>query len=449
MDIFWFLWYAIISSVETISCSYLFTRRIGRHKNRFMPVIGAIILFAAFLLMHTFYVSDMTAALVRFVLYIGYAYLAFGNGWVTRIVWGCIPGLISAAAQTLAYGIASTFNYGDLAGAWLPGSVHFYVTATAAMLQIIIVLAAANAGNPAAGSLTILQLFFLMGMSGVCIAAIHMQMRVVYTLTGFVGTQNTQKSAVFVSICFLILLAALAGLINSLGKESRKAMEKSLELQQVQMESDYYRNLEASVKALRELRHDMQTHMHVMRGLLEIGDDVKLKEYFNSVEERFRADNIVFATDNTMLNAMLTSKQMTAGEYRINMTFSYATQRSIPLAPLDLCSLIGNLIDNGIEACRKVMDDDARYIDLFVGEKGDMVYIKMKNSSNGIYNWDDGELRTTKTGGRHGIGLKRIRKIAESAGGFFDVNPRPDEFTAVVMLPSAGGGQGYAKNCSD
>ena len=94
------------------------------------------------------------------------------------------------------------------------------------------------------------------------------------------------------------------------------------------------------------------------------------------------------------------------------------------------------MLNNALEACRRVPAQKARYIDISIGDKGEMIYIKVKNSTDGYYHMADGRLYSTKKGAGHGIGIRRIRGIAESAGGFFDYIPRGTEFTAVVMLPA-------------
>jgi len=432
MDVFWPIWNILISAIETTLAYYLFRKKIGSYKNRLKPLLGAIIVFAVIFVLRVFYVRESIAIFIRFALYVGYAYMAFENGRVVRIVWGCTPALIALAAQILSYGIASYMNYGSIEGVWFFGSVSFYVSATAAMLQIIIILIVANIGKQHTYSLTAFQLLFLIGMSVPSMLAVNLQTGVIQVLANIIGTQGAQQNAIFVSICFIIMLAALIWVINSLGKESQKTIEKSLEIQQAQLENNYYRELENSIKSLRELRHDISTHIHVMKNLIEQDNGEALKQYFIDMEAHYQSENTAFATDNPVLNAILTSKQMLAREYHIKMESTYSSKRSMPLSPMDFCSLIGNLIDNAIEACQKVMDEADRYIEINIGDKGDMVYIKIKNCSDGNYIVSDGVLRTTKVGSGHGIGLKRIRSIAENAGGFFDVNPRPDAFTAIA-----------------
>lgn len=436
MNMHWFLWGILLTAMEIFLKYYLLERRLGSGKNGMKPIVGALIIFILMAVFRSMPVNSSFLLGINFLVSIGYAYTTFGSGQIARIVWGCFAGLLPAMTDTLAVLIAETFHYGDMSGMWSPGSVWFYITATSLMIEIIIVLTAANIKSYSTYSLTVRQLLFLVGMSAVSIIALNLQMEIVSTLANMLGTQKAQYEAVFVSLCFLIILTALIFLVYSLGKQSQKTIEKTLEARQEHLEKEYYRSNEVSVNALRGLRHDISTHMHVMKRLMDEGRTEELREYFDSVENQYRKSSALFLTEDTMLNALLTSKQMTAQNSHINMQLSYATKRRIPLSTADLCSLMGNMIDNAMDACKKVTDEKLRYIDISVGDRGEMVYIKVKNGSDGTYHIVDGELQTTKTGTGHGIGLKRIRSIAESAGGFFDINPRPDVFTAIVMLPS-------------
>ena len=431
MNIFWLLWEAIVTAIVTAFVLYLFSKKLGS-QNPYKSVIGAFVIFTVIFLLKAFLLSEPLIMCVSIVLYIGYACLAFRRNWSTRILWGCVPIFIALVASVLTFSIAKILDYGDFA----TEVVRFYLTATCTLLQIIMFLVIANIGKKATYQFTLFQLFFLVGMAILSIIAVNKQMTIIQTLSNITGTETVQRDTVFVSLCFLVFLIAAILLVYNLGKESQQKVEKSLEARQANLENEYYKSNEISINALRELRHDISTHMHVMKTLMDQEKTKELREYFDTLADRYKKDSTLFLTENTMLNAMLTSKMLAAQNDHIDMRLSYSTKREIPLPATDFCSLVGNMIDNAIEANGKIENLESRYIDMDVGDKGDMIYIKVKNCSDGIYNFLDGELQTTKNSTKNGIGLKRIRKIAESAGGFFDTNPRPDEFTAVVMLPS-------------
>lgn len=437
MNLFWFGWDTFSSVIEVITIYFLFEKQLANSRLRISHIIGAIIVFIAELILHILHIDDILLLPVRFVLYLGYACSVFESEKNARIIWGCIAGIMRIAAQIMAYGIASLLDYGHYAEAWFPGSFYFYTEATTTVIYVLITVIATNISNRSNYKFKSVHVVLLIGVCFICIIATSLQMRVVYTLSAIAGTQITQKYAVLVCICFLVVLVLIVWMINSLGKESYRNMEKTLELQQARVEGNYYRDMEASLKAIRELRHDMKTHMHVMRGLMNEGNIEALNKYFYCIEDRYNAECTVFVTNNMMLNALLTSKQLVAERYHIPIRLNYSSQLQAPLSQIDFCSLIGNLLDNAIEACQKVMDEENRYVNISIGDKGDMIYIKVINSTDGIYNIKNGELHTTKIGNTHGIGLKRVASIAESVGGFFDISPEFDSFTAVVMLPFA------------
>lgn len=446
MNRIWFLWQICVIAIKAGLFYYLFHRTLG-DKKRIQSLTGGILLFLTMFVLHVLMAPMMARVGVLFAVSICYSCFAFDKGWSMRILWGSAPAFIILVSDTAALWIASIFHFGALSDAWDASEVSFYVSVTSILLQVILVLLSANIRQQGDYYLSPLHLAILIGLSGLSIVAVNAQMKIVQALTYILDTTSMQQNAVFVCLCFLLILIASTILVHDLGKEAQQREEKSLEAKQAHLENEYYRNNEISVRALRELRHDITTHLHVMSRLMEEGKTTELREYFSHIESEYQKDSTLFLTENTMLNAMLTSKQMRAKSDNIDMRLTYTTRRTIPLSAVDFCSLVGNMIDNAIEACRKVHEEDSRYIEISVGDKGDMTFIKVKNSTNGEYKMLDGELQTTKTGARHGIGLKRVRRIAEAAGGFFDYNPRPKEFIAIVMVPSIGESR-YDKTCN-
>ena len=124
-----FLYRLFLLIIEVFLIFYLLGRRLGfPKKNRLKPVVGAVLIFFIMLLFDTLPLPNTVKICINFFLCIVYAYTAFGNGRIERILWGCIPMIVSMAANTLSLFIASLFEFGDLTQVWEFGSMHFYFT---------------------------------------------------------------------------------------------------------------------------------------------------------------------------------------------------------------------------------------------------------------------------------------------------------------------------------
>lgn len=436
MEMVWFVWEILAAGAGTLLiCCFLWRVLGGIPKHRLKAVSGALLLFILRLLAEVLPLPLLAAWLIRMAVCAGYSCMVFEGRKSVRILWGSVPELMILAADTISLVIGVLMDYGAPEMVRAAGSVRFYTMATSLMLQLLLFLVTGSVIKKMEYRFSVCQIAFFAALAAVCTAAVHKQTEIIFVLSGIPGVQNVRTQAVFVCLCFLAVLIALIILVCRLGREAQMTFEKSLEAEQANLEIEYYKNNESSIRALHELRHDISTHLHVMRGLMEEGKTLELQEYFGSIEKKYQKESTMFLTDNTLLNAVLTGKWITIQNDEIELRFSYTTKHELPLGAADFCSLMGNMMDNAIEACRKIPRGKRREIDISVGDKGDMTFIKIRNSSDGNYLMSDGELCTTKTGTRHGIGLKSIRRIAEQAGGFCDVNPQKETFTAVVMLP--------------
>ena len=104
----------------------------------------------------------------------------------------------------------------------------------------------------------------------------------------------------------------------------------------------------------------------------------------------------------------------------------------IKVSDIDLCVILGNLIDNAIEACEKM--EEGRFIRLYIGTFQKQLYISVTNSTNEMIKKLDEEYITTKRG-NHGHGLKRINLEVEKYGGYINRKNEPGIFVTEIMLP--------------
>lgn len=109
------------------------------------------------------------------------------------------------------------------------------------------------------------------------------------------------------------------------------------------------------------------------------------------------------------------------------------------LKPADIYSLLGNALDNAIEAAGQVADPERRCIHLRAARQGNMVSVCVENLYDGSVTFEDGLPQTSKADKRyHGFGMKSIRMIVEKYQGALDVQARDGTFALSILLPVPG-----------
>ena len=106
---------------------------------------------------------------------------------------------------------------------------------------------------------------------------------------------------------------------------------------------------------------------------------------------------------------------------------------SLTISDLELSIVVGNLLDNAIEACRDVSEE--RFIRLFIAMKGSMLYFSMLNSA-GRKKEKKAGLFASQKNGIHGFGLRRAQAILEEHGGWVKYNSEDGAFTSEFLVPA-------------
>lgn len=104
---------------------------------------------------------------------------------------------------------------------------------------------------------------------------------------------------------------------------------------------------------------------------------------------------------------------------------------------IDLSILIGNLLDNAIEACMQIPEEKERFIRIYVDIVKKQLYISVTNSMNGRARKLGNSYLSAKQG-CHGFGLLRIDSIVSKYHGFINRQTENGIFATEVMLPLVG-----------
>lgn len=184
--------------------------------------------------------------------------------------------------------------------------------------------------------------------------------------------------------------------------------------------------------ALRAQRHDFLNHIQVVYGLLEMGEAGEAADYLERVYTQLRSVSKVMRTKLTAFNALLQVKSAACEERGIKLELDIRTTlEGLPVPAWEVCCIIGNLMDNAMDALQGVQDGHIR---LEVREDLKRFTFTVQNNGSPIPN----RLRSaifepgvsTKGEGR-GMGLAIVKKTLADFGG--DIRLEDSETTAFTV----------------
>lgn len=185
---------------------------------------------------------------------------------------------------------------------------------------------------------------------------------------------------------------------------------------------------------MRGWRHDYHNHLQKLKAHLAMGQIEEAEAYLNQLEGDLDSIQIKYTTGNVSLDAILNSKLSIAEKEQIHINCKAQIGENPSIEDLDLCVIIGNLIDNAVESCRKIPVDADRFLRIYLCVRRQQLYIAVTNSTGETIRKLDAEYISNKRGD-HGHGLKRIDLVVEKYNGYIRRANEPGVFSTEIMLP--------------
>lgn len=234
----------------------------------------------------------------------------------------------------------------------------------------------------------------------------------------------------------LIMLSAVTSyyMILSLGEYSRESEELQLEKQQREFRLQSNENVKLQYEETRRIRHDLKQVYAVLSALLSENKVAEAEEYLSRNYTEIESMEILIDVGNDFINAILSSKLKRARA--LGITVRCCVDRALSFDEADMCVLLGNMLDNAIEACEKCKKlDTPRFIEFSIASRGEQFLIEVANSVCENVLGENAALATTKPNSElHGFGTKSIRQIAEKYDGNVRYFQEGDMFTCEVIL---------------
>ncbi len=209
---------------------------------------------------------------------------------------------------------------------------------------------------------------------------------------------------------------------------------------QKDMIEKYLIQTEESNKILRILSHDLK------HNILSWKNDYRDKTYKKSMEhileyEKLIKNSGIIDVENEIANVIINQKLLIAKKNDIEFEVRGIFYEDIMLSKIEICSLLGNLLDNALEAIEKVQSGSAKRIRLDIKRNGYFLLLKLENTyaeepvvKNKVF------ISNKKNRFSHGIGMISIEKIVSNYDGAIDIDYANYLFVTTIML------RAYSKN---
>ena len=212
----------------------------------------------------------------------------------------------------------------------------------------------------------------------------------------------------------------------------KKTYLKLVEYQTEQSEK-HLNEVRSIHKEMRGYKHDFHHHLQTLKGQLEAGEVDRALAYIEQLDNQLMNVDTLLKTGNVSLDAILSAKIAQAKAENIAVTVKANVPDTLTISDLELSIVVGNLLDNAIEACRKVTENP--YVTLKLKYDRNSLLICVENNYSEPLNIINNKIHTTKSDTTiHGIGLKSVAAVAKKYDGKPNYSYDNNIFKATVFI---------------
>lgn len=221
-------------------------------------------------------------------------------------------------------------------------------------------------------------------------------------------------------------------------RQYKYKMEKEVIRRQHEYYSKQYDLISSSLEKNQILRHDMKNHLYTLKTLIEENDKTHALKYIDNLIKSTILKNEFAKSGNIIIDSILNYKLNEVQKLNVNVKLKLDIPCDWNVDATDICIILGNTLDNALEALSKVSGE--KRIEIYIQFQKGVVYIKIKNTFDGVIKSKRGHLLTRRenstSGDEHGIGLLSVQKSIEKYHGNMDISYDEKEFTIEIILYS-------------
>ncbi|MCH5264502.1 MAG: GHKL domain-containing protein [Lachnospiraceae bacterium] len=251
-----------------------------------------------------------------------------------------------------------------------------------------------------------------------------------------VAGQSVSIVLVICSIGVLIANAILLYIFEGYAESMELKEAIALSEQKASLEAKHYQQLEEINRKNLQHVHDIKHILQSADNLIEIGESGKAREVLHSMNELIIHTNNTRYCQNSIINAVLNSKKELAESLALDYQAEVdAVLQNGSIKPEELIVVLGNLLDNAIEAAAKVPEGGYIRTKIQMKNRGTFLSICVENNYEEELKIRGGQLISSKKdAGMHGLGLQSINKTVKKRNGVESISYDNKIFIHQVVL---------------
>lgn len=292
-----------------------------------------------------------------------------------------------------------------------------------ALVVIVVFLPSRSSRIPTAYWLIMLIIAFI---SAACLYSI----RILESQNGTIPTGSIALSITLFAFFAVNLL--IYYLYFVLVKAHRIATDMQTMQAKLEQDLEFYRRSETLTQEYQSLRHELKNHFSLMESLLQEKRYDQLQQYFEEYSGKNRPHLEEFRCPNPLVSSVISHQMNTALSAGVKLDVIAAVPETLGIADDDLCSLLSNLLDNGVEGCLRAGKDCVKAT---LHTDKNCLFITVTNPAPTDTLKKNPRLHSTKNNPQaHGFGIPIIRQIVERYDGIVRFSESGGWFTADAML---------------
>lgn len=411
----------VSSAFDIIIVTYFFGRSLTKNTSKTLKITFPLIIWCIMTCAASMLSGSPLVPITVLISFVTYS-LIYKDRMRNRILSAAMVFLAMLLAELISGILLMTIHKGDLS--YIQNNHIFYLQgAIMSKLILFVELNVINQFKDRNAALvnrkTVLSLIIIVISSIISVYFIAMY---VYNTDNVI----TSSTALCVTIVIVLSFICTFGVFNSVIASQR---EKS----RLKEEKDHYLNMVKSFKRQREhqdeirkINHDMKNILLSVMGAIDQTDSKKAEEIISSCLDKISCG---YEYGNDTLSMLINSKKAAAEKQNISFEYQAVTS-NIEINETDLCILLGNMLDNAIEACSHVNGE--RRIEFKIRSLENILYISCQNTcAENKLNLETQKLDRQN----HGIGIKSMNEIVDKYGGNIHFECDDGLFACEVILP--------------